>query len=61
LEICYGFKAVKENHKFIADSGITVSESNANGYMNLLFQEASGVNFSPLTHNFSYSLIKKNV
>ena len=54
-------RAVKENHEFIADSGMTVSESIANGYMNLLFQEASGVKFSPLTHNFSYSLLKKRL
>jgi len=54
-------RAVKENHEFIADSGITVSESITNGYMNLLFQEASGVKSSPLTHNFSYSLLKKRV
>jgi len=54
-------KAVKENHEFIADSGMPVSESSGNGYLNLLFREASGFEFSPITHNFSYSLLKKRM
>lgn len=54
-------KAVKENHEFIADSGIFVSESSGNGYLDLLFREASGFVFSPVTHNFSYSLLKKRM
>ncbi len=54
-------KAVKENHEFIADSDITVSESSKTGYLNLLFREASGVEFSKITHNFSYSLLKKRM
>jgi len=54
-------KAVKENHEFIADSGMSVSESSGNRYLNLLFREASGFEFSPITHNFSYSLLKKRM
>ena len=54
-------KAVKENHEFIADSGMSVSESSGNGYLNLLFREASGLEFSSITHNFSYSLLKKRM
>ncbi len=54
-------KAVKENHEFIADSGMSVSESSGNSYLNLLFREASGLEFSPITHNFSYSLLKKRM
>ncbi len=54
-------KAVKENHEFIADSGMSVSESSGNGYLNLLFRETSGFEFSPITHNFSYSLLKKRM
>ena len=54
-------KAVKENHEFIADSDMFVTESSENTYLNLLFREASGVEFSPVTHNFSYSLLKKRM
>jgi TonB family protein len=54
-------RAIKENHEFIADSGIVVSESSGSGYLNLLFREASGFEFSPITHNFSYSLLKKRM
>jgi len=54
-------RAVKENHEFIADSGMVVSESSGSGYLNLLFREASGFEFSPITHNFSYSLLKKRM
>jgi len=54
-------KAVKENHEFIADRGMSVSESSGNGYLNLLFREAGGFEFSPITHNFSYSLLKKRM
>ncbi len=54
-------KAVKENHEFIADSGIFVPESSENEYLNLLFRQASGFAFSPVTHNFSYSLLKKRM
>ncbi len=54
-------KAVKENHEFIADCNMAVSESSGSGYLNLLFSEASGFEFSPITHNFSYSLLKKRM
>ncbi len=54
-------RAVKENHEFIADSGLTITESNENRYLNLLFSEAGGFEFSPITHNFSYSLLKKRM
>jgi TonB family protein len=54
-------RAIKENHEFIADSGMAVSESSGSGYLNLLFREASGFEFSPITHNFSYSLLKKRM
>jgi TonB family protein len=54
-------RAIKENHEFIADSGMAVSESSGSGYLKLLFREASGFEFSPITHNFSYSLLKKRM
>ncbi len=54
-------KAVKENHEFIADSGLAVSESSENRYLSLLFSEAGGFEFSTITHNFSYSLLKKRM
>jgi len=54
-------KAVKENHEFIADSGMAIPENNRNNYLNLLFREASGFEFSPITHNFSYSLLQKRM
>ncbi len=54
-------RAVKENHEFIADSGLTITESNENRYLNLLFSEAGGFEFSPITHNFSSSLLKKRM
>ena len=54
-------KAIKENHEFIADSGMSVSESSGNSYLNLLFREASSLEFSSITHNFSYSLLKKRM
>ncbi len=54
-------KAAKENHEFIADNSMPVSESSGNGYLNLLLREASGAELSPITHNFSYSLLKKRM
>ncbi len=54
-------KAVKENHEFIADSGMSASESSGSSYLNLLFREAGGFEFSPITHNFSYSLLQKRM
>ncbi|UBM62088.1 M56 family metallopeptidase [Candidatus Sulfidibacterium hydrothermale] len=54
-------KAVKENHEFIADRDLTVSESSENSYLHLLFSEAGGFEFSPITHNFSYLLLKKRM
>ena len=54
-------KAVKENHEFIADSGMALPESSEDSYLHLLFREASGFEFSTFTHNFSYSLLKKRM
>ncbi len=54
-------RAAKENHEFIADSGMDVSGSGRNSYPDLLFREAGGFEFSPVTHNFSYSRLKKRM
>ncbi|GMT44594.1 MAG: cell envelope biogenesis protein TonB [bacterium] len=54
-------KAVKENHEFIADRSMPASESNSSSYLRLLFREASGFEFNPITHNFNYSLLKKRI
>ena len=52
---------VKENHEFLADNVMAVSERSGNSYPELLFREASGMEFSPITHHFSYSLLKKRM
>lgn len=54
-------KEIKENHEFIADEAIYFSGENINHYQQLLFQQASGLEFSPITNNFSYSLLKKRI
>ena len=54
-------KEIKENHEFIADEAIYFSGENIKHYQQLLFQQASGLDFSPITNNFSYSLLKKRI
>jgi len=54
-------KSVKENHEFIADGDISSSSDRLSPYQILLFQKASGIEFSTLTNNFSYSLLKKRL
>jgi TonB family protein len=54
-------KSVKENHEFIADGDICLSTNPLSAYQMLLFSQASGIEFSPLTNNFNYSLLIKRM
>ncbi len=52
---------VKENHEFIADELVVAQYQDEQAYRLLLLQHASHVNAYGLTHNFSYSLLKRRL
>jgi len=54
-------KSIKENHEFIADDDICLSTNPLSTYQMLLFRQASGIEFSPVTNSFNYSLLKKRM
>lgn len=54
-------KAIKENHEFIADGTVINHYHNANAYRMLLFNHSSIIKTNSLTHNFSYSLLKRRL
>lgn len=52
-------KSIKENHEFLADKGILKSEYGIPEYKLLLLRNSTNIRTGSITHNFSYSLIKK--
>ncbi|MCF6171226.1 MAG: M56 family metallopeptidase [Bacteroidales bacterium] len=54
-------KAVKENHEFIADQKMVLHQADANAYRLLLMEYATPIKTNILTHNFSYSLLKRRL
>ena len=53
--------AIKENHEFIADQYLVSNQSHLSGYRLLLLEYASPIKTNSLTHNFSYSLLKRRL
>jgi len=54
-------KSIKENHEFIADNDVVAAYPDVVAYSKLLIENSSIINTNILTHNFSYSLFKKEV
>ncbi len=54
-------KRIKENHEFIADRDVVGMYSNKFEYSKLLIQNSSIIKTNILTHNFSYSLLKRRL
>lgn len=52
-------KSIKENHEFLADKGIIENDLDVSEYKLLLLRNSTKIGTGSLTHNFSYSLIKK--
>jgi len=52
-------KSIKENHEFLADRGIIKNEFEIPDYKLLLLRNSTKIKTGSITHNFSYSLIKK--
>jgi TonB family protein len=51
--------SIKENHEFLADKGIIENDLDVSEYKLLLLRNSTKIGTGSLTHNFSYSLIKK--
>ncbi len=54
-------KRVKENHEFLADNSVIGSYSDVASYSILLVENATDIKTNILTHNFSYSLLKRRL
>lgn len=54
-------KEIKANHEFLADISVAETSGKIKRYQNLLIQLSSTIDFNMLTHNFSYSLIKRRI
>ena len=54
-------KSLKENHEFIADNNVVVAYPDIIAYSRLLIENSSIVKTNILTHNFSYSLLKRRL
>lgn len=52
-------KSIKDNHEFLADKGIIKNENDIPDYKLLLLRNSTKIKTGSITHNFSYSLIKK--
>lgn len=52
-------KSIKDNHEFLADKGIIKNEYDIPDYKLLLLRNSTKTRTGSITHNFSYSLIKK--
>lgn len=52
-------KSIKDNHEFLADKGIIKNEYDIPDYKLLLLRNSTKIRTGSITHNFSYSLIKK--
>lgn len=54
-------KSLKENHEFIADNDVIAAYPDIMAYSRLLIENSSIVKANILTHNFSYSLLKRRL
>ncbi len=54
-------KSIKENHEFIADNDVVAAYPDVVAYSKLLIENSSIINTNILTHNFSYSLLKRRL
>ncbi len=54
-------KTLKENHEFIADSDVLAVYPDIMSYTKLLIDNSSIIKTNILTHNFSYSLLKRRL
>lgn len=52
---------IKENHEFLADGYVLGADKSFSKYRTLLLEHSSIVKTNILTHNFSYSLIKRRL
>ena len=54
-------KEIKANHEFLADISVIETSGKIGNYQSLLIQLSTSIDFNILTHNFSYSLIKRRI
>lgn len=54
-------KAIKENHEYITDNELIAKLNDKNSYQLLLLKYSNTIHSNILTHNFSYSLLKRRL
>lgn len=54
-------RSIRENHEFLADKGVLLEFSDLENYKLLLLQNSNLLTINSITHNFSYSLLKKRI
>jgi len=54
-------KTIKENHEYLSDKEVITNYYNAGTYSLLLLNHSSVIKTNILTHNFSYSLLKRRL
>lgn len=54
-------KIMKENHEYLSDHEVITNYHDANSYRLLLLEHSSTLKTNILTHNFSYSLLKRRL
>jgi len=54
-------RSIRENHEFLADRGVLMENTDLEKYKLLLIQNSSLLAINSITHNFSYSLLKKRI
>ena len=54
-------RSIRENHEFLADRGVLMDNTDLEQYKLLLLQNSSLLTINSITHNFSYSLLKKRI
>jgi len=54
-------KTIKENHEYLTDKEVITNHHNAETYSLLLLNHSSVIKTNILTHNFSYSLLKRRL
>lgn len=54
-------RSIRENHEFLADRGVLMKNIDLEKYKLLLLQNSSLLTINSITHNFSYSLLKKRI
>jgi TonB family protein len=54
-------KTIKENHEYLTDHEVIENYQSMNAYQLLLVHHSSSIKSNVLTHNFSYSLLKRRL